>query len=276
MAAPILPASHGPGNGPTIGPTRHEYERPEYCKFGSNKDYSPTPPSGTSALGATMRESSAVNAKSPTERTRLRRLHERGRFDKESLHAILDAGLLCHVGYVVDGAPVVTPTLYWREGDRVYWHGSSASHMLRHQAGGAPVCLTVSHLDGIVLARSGFHHSINYRSVMLFGNARQVTGAAAKERHLKTFMEQLYPGRWDQLRPLTAQEIKATKLLGMDIDEASAKIRTGPPIDDEEDYALPIWAGVVPVRRVIGEPVPDPRLKAGVAEPDHLRHLVLG
>ena len=133
-----------------------------------------------------------------------------------------------------------------------------------------------SHLDGIVLARSGFHHSINYRSVMLFGNARQVTGAAAKERHLKTFMEQLYPGRWDQLRPLTAQEIKATKLLGMDIDEASAKIRTGPPIDDEEDYALPIWAGVVPVRTVIGEPVPAPRLKAGVAEPDHLRNLVLG
>ena len=223
-----------------------------------------------------MRESTAVNAKSPTERTRLRRLHERGRFDKESLHAILDAGLLCHVGYIVDGAPVVTPTLYWREGDRVYWHGSSASHMLRHQVGGGPVCLTVSHLDGIVLARSGFHHSINYRSVMLFGNARQVTGAAAKEHHLKTFMEQLYPGRWDGLRPLTAQEIKATKVLGMDIDEASAKVRTGPPIDDEEDYALPIWAGVVPVRRVIGEPVPDPRLMAGVAEPDHLRHLELG
>ena len=223
-----------------------------------------------------MRESTAVKSKSPTERTRLRRQHERGRFDKETLHAILDAGLLCHVGYVVDGAPFVTPTLYWREGDRVYWHGSSASRMLRHQAGGAPVCLTVSHLDGIVLARSGFHHSINYRSVMLFGSAHRVTGAAAKERHLRVFMEQLYPGRWDELRPLNAQETKATKVLGMDIDEASAKVRAGPPIDDEEDYALPIWAGVVPVRTVIGKPVPDPRLRAGVAEPDNLRNQVLG
>ncbi len=223
-----------------------------------------------------MRESTAVKSKSPTERTRLRRLHERGHFDQETIHAILDAGLLCHVGYVVDGAPFVTPTLYWREGDRVYWHGSSASRMLRHQAGGVPVCLTVSHLDGIVLARSGFHHSINYRSVMLFGSARQVTGAADKERHLRTFMEQLYPGRWDELRPINAQEIKATKVLGMDIDEASANVRTGPPIDDEEDYALRVWAGVVPVRTVIGEPVPDPRLMAGVAEPDNLRHLVRG
>jgi hypothetical protein len=217
-----------------------------------------------------------VTAKSPTERTRLRRIHERGRFDKETIHAILDAGLLCHVGYVVDGAPFVTPTLYWREGDRVYWHGSSASRMLRHQAGGVPVCLTVSHLDGIVLARSGFHHSINYRSVMLFGGAHQVRGAADKERHLRTFMERLYPGRWDELRPLNAREIKATKVLGMDIDEASAKVRAGPPIDDEEDYALPIWAGVVPVRTVIGKPVPDPRLMAGVAEPDNLKLLELG
>jgi nitroimidazol reductase NimA-like FMN-containing flavoprotein (pyridoxamine 5'-phosphate oxidase superfamily) len=216
-----------------------------------------------------------MTSEAPSERTRLRRVHDRGHYDKETIHAILDAGLLCHVGYVIDGAPYVTPTLHWREGDHVYWHGSSASRMLRHQGAGAEVCLTVSHLDGLVVARSGFHHSINYRSAMLFGTAHKVAGAD-KEARLKTFLEHVFPGRWDAIRPITDQELKATTVLGMAIDEASAKVRTGPPVDDEEDYALPIWAGVVPIRTVIGEPEPDDRVLDGVAAPDHLKHFVFG
>ncbi len=212
-----------------------------------------------------------VETLAQTERTRLRRLHERGHFDRATVHAILDAGMICHVGYVIDGAPYVTPTIYWREGDRVYWHGSSASRMLRHQAAGAPVCLTVSLIDGIVLARSGFHHSINYRSVMVFGEVREVTDPAAKARHLEVFMERLFPGRWPELRAVEDQELKATKLLGMAIEEASAKIRTGPPVDDEPDYALPIWAGVLPLETVAGQPVPCPRLADTTAEPAYVR-----
>ena len=211
-----------------------------------------------------------------TERTRLRRAHERGRHDAETIHAILDAGLLCHIGYVMDGHPFVTPTLHWREGNRVYWHGSAASRMLRHQSGGVPVCLTVSLLDGIVVARSAFHHSINYRSVMLFGSAQAVTDRDAKERHLKALVDRIFPGRWEELRPITEKEIKATSVLGMDIEEGSAKIRTGPPKDDEEDYDLPIWAGVLPVQTVLGAAEPCPRLAEGVEEPEHLRGLILG
>ena len=206
-----------------------------------------------------------------TERTRLRRLHERGHFDRATVHAILDAGMICHVGYVIDGAPYVTPTIYWREGDRVYWHGSSASRMLRHQATGVPVCLTVSLIDGIVLARSAFHHSINYRSVMVFGEAREVTDPAAKARHLEVFMERLFAGRWPELRAVEDQEMKATKLLAMAIEEASAKIRTGPPVDDEPDYALPIWAGVLPLETVAGQPVPCRRLADSTAEPAYIQ-----
>lgn len=212
----------------------------------------------------------------PTERTRLRRLHERGSYDRETINAILDAGLLCHVGYVVDGKPYVTPTNYWREGDRVFWHGSSASRMLRHQAGGAPVCLTVSHMDGLVLARSGFHHSVNYRSVMIFGQAELIGDPAAKTAHLKAFIDGLFPGRWDELRPMTEQELKATTLLAMPIDEASAKVRTGPPVDDEEEYVLPVWAGVLPVETHIGKPIPDVHLKAGVARPSYIADFKLG
>ena len=216
-------------------------------------------------------EEQAVATLTPTKRTRLKRVHERGHFDKATVHAILDAGMICHVGYVFDGAPYVTPTLYWREDDRVYWHGSSASRMLRHQAAGASVCLTVSHIDGIVLARSGFHHSVNYRSVMVFGEAREVVEPVAKERHLKIFMDRLFPGRWPETRPINDQEMKATKLVGMAIEEASAKVRTGPPVDDEPDYALPIWAGVLPLGTTTGTPVPCPRLPDGIAEPAYLR-----
>lgn len=193
-----------------------------------------------------------------TERSRLRRNHNRGHFDRATIDAILDATLQCHVGYLLDGKPMVTPTFQWREGDHVYWHGSSASRALR-QSADAEVCLTVTLMDGVVLARSAFHHSVNYRSVMLFGRATQVTDPAAKAHHLQRFVDMISPGRWQALRPMTDQELKATTVLSMPIAEGSAKVRTGPPIDDEEDYVLPIWAGVVPITRGFGAPIPDPR-----------------
>jgi uncharacterized protein len=208
----------------------------------------------------------------PTPRTRVRRLGKRAHYDKPSVHAVLDAGVLCHVGYVIDGQPYVTPTLYWRAGGRLYWHGSSASRMLRHLKQGVPACLTVSHLDGFVLARSGFHHSVNYRAVMALGTARLVS-EDDKLATLEEFVERLFPGRWAELRPPTRQEIKATTVLWMDLDEVSAKIRTGPPLDDEEDYGLPIWAGVVPVETVIGRAQADPRLLGGVTLPGYLERL---
>ena len=206
----------------------------------------------------------------PTRRTRIRRLPKRAHYDRETVHAILDAGAMCHVGYVIDGEPYVTPTAYWRKGERVYWHGSSASRMLRTIAAGSPVCLTVTHLDGLVMARSAFHHSVNYRSVMVFGNATVVTDRDAKLAALEDFVERLYPGRWAELRPVNEQELKATTVLGMDLSEASAKIRTGPPVDDEEDYALPIWAGVVPVTIATGAPIDDARNLPGVKRPGNL------
>ncbi len=206
----------------------------------------------------------------PTERSRIKRVHERGAYDRESVYGVLDAGLLCHVGYVIDGQPYVTPTCYWREGDKLYWHGSSASRMLRTLETGVPVCLTVSMLDGLVLARSGFHSSINYRSVMAYGTAMVVDDADEKLAALAAFSERLTPGRWDELREATEQELKATTVVAMAIDEASAKIRTGGPIDDEDDYALDIWAGVVPVTTVIGEAIPDEKLKPGILMPDHV------
>ena len=210
----------------------------------------------------------------PTERTRVRRVHDRGRYDRETIDRIIDAALICHVGYVIDGLPYVTPTICWREGDRVYWHGSSASRMLR-KSEGTPVCLTVTHLDGLVLARSAFHHSANYRSVMLFGTAEKVTDRAEKLARMEAFVDGLYPGRWATLRPVNEQEIKATTILSIPIDEGSAKIRTGPPVDDEEDYALPIWAGVVPLHTAEGTPEPCPRLAPDTPRPDHATGLGL-
>jgi len=204
----------------------------------------------------------------PSDRTRLTRSPARGHHDRETIDAILDAGLLCHIAYVLDGSPVVTPTLYWRHGDRVYWHGSAASRMLR-QSAGHEVCLAVSHLDGIVLARSGFHSSINYRSVMLFGTAEQASDEDLPHI-LDEFIERLAPGRLETLRPPTPQELKGTTILSMAIEEASAKVRTGGPIDDEEDYDLPIWAGIIPVHTTLGPPIPDPRLAPGIDEPPHL------
>jgi uncharacterized protein len=186
----------------------------------------------------------------------VKRVHERGSYDRDTLHAVLDAGMLCHVGYVFDGYPVVTPTIYWREGDAIYWHGSSASRAIRASQD-LDVCLTVTHLDGLVLARSAFHHSANYRSAMIFGTARLLTGTDEKRASMKAMMDGLYPGRWDALRPTTDQELKATRILWMPLDEASVKIRTGDPIDDEQDMTADIWAGVVPFRLAMDAAEPD-------------------
>ena len=205
-----------------------------------------------------------------TNRSKVRRLPKRGSAERTQVYAILDAHFLCHIGYVIDGQPYVTPTGYWRHGDRIYWHGSSASRMLRAQTAGIPVCLTVTLVDGLVLARSGFHHSINYRSVMAFGLATKVEDLAEKKAALDAYVQRLYPGRNAELRGIDPQELKATSLLGMTIEEASAKVRTGPPVDDEPDYALPVWAGVVPLTEVVGTPIPDPRLAPGTPFPQHL------
>jgi hypothetical protein len=184
--------------------------------------------------------------------------------------AILDAALLCHVAYVIQGQPYCTPTMFWREGDMLYWHGSSASRMLRHLKAGIPACLTVSHLDGLVLARSGFHHSLNYRSAMCFGTAHIVDDPEAKAKALAAVVDRLYPGRTATLRPNDPQEVKAVTVIGMRIEDASAKVRAKNVADDEEDYALPIWAGVVGIRTMIGVDDPCPRLQPDVARPDNL------
>ena len=211
-----------------------------------------------------------MNAFTPTDKSKVKRLHERGHYDKETVYAILDAGMIAHIGYIIDGQPFVTPTAYWRDGNRIYWHGSAASRMLRAEAKGIPVCVTVTHLDGLVLARSGFHSSINYRSVMAFGTAQMVTDADEKVHHLNRFIDRILPGRNATLRPIDPQEAKGTTVIWMEIDEASAKIRTGPPKDDEPDYALDCWAGVVPIMQVVGRAEADPKLKAGVGWPEHL------
>lgn len=212
----------------------------------------------------------------PTDRSRVKRLHERGKYDEASVYAVLDAGFIAHIGYVIDGQPYVTPTSYWRRGRHLYWHGSSASRMLRTQAKDIPVCVTVSLLDGLVMARSGFHHSINYRAVMAFGRAHIIEDAAEKEAELDYFIERVSPGRLATLRPVDQQELKGTTLIGMEIEEASVKVRNGPPKDDEEDYALDVWAGVVPVRQVVGALENDPKLKAGIGVPEHMRRFAEG
>ena len=211
----------------------------------------------------------------PTDRVRLRRQHTRGAYDKASIHSILDVMPMCSVGYVFDGRPLVTPTFQWRDGNDVFWHGSSASRMLR-AVDTADVCLTVAVLDGLVVARSGFHHSVNYRSAMLLGNARRVDDPEEMEARLKAFVDGLFPRRWDALRPATAQELRATTVMTMPIDEAAAKVRTGPPVDDEEDYALSIWGGVIPIRMQVLDPVPDPRNIPGVEPPEHTLNDRLG
>jgi len=207
---------------------------------------------------------------SPTQRTRLRRLPERGSFDREAVYRILDEGFVCHVGFTVDGQPYVIPTAYARVGDRLYIHGSAASRMLRALSWEVEACVTVTLVDGLVLARSAFHHSINYRSVMIFGTAAVVQGEGEKLKALEAFTEHVMPGRWRDVRPPTSGEVKATTVLSLPLEEASAKVRAGPPLDDEADYALDVWAGVLPLRLTAGEPAGDPRMDAGVALPAYV------
>ncbi len=205
-----------------------------------------------------------------TPRNRVKRLHERGSYDHAAVYAILDAAMICHVAYVIDGQPYATPTLFWRKDDTLYWHGSSASRMLRHLKAGTPACLTVTHLDGLILARSGFNHSANYRSAMCFGTARLLDDPEEKAEAMRDVVDRFYPERNALLRPLTTQEAKATSVIMMPIDEASAKVRAKGVGDDEEDFALPIWAGVIPVTSVIGKTQPCTRLVPGVEKPETL------
>ncbi len=211
----------------------------------------------------------------PSDRTRVKRLNKRAKYDEDTVHGILDAMPICHVGYIFKGAPFVTPTLQWREADHIYWHGSSASRMLE-ACDGAEVCVTVTIIDGMVMARSAFNHSCNYRSVMVFGRAYKIMDPAEKETRLRNFTDRLFPGRWDILRPVTAKELKATTMLGLSLDEASAKVRNGPPGDDEEDYALPIWAGVIPLRTQVLPPIDDPRLLPKLKPPAHVTAFKIG
>lgn len=207
-----------------------------------------------------------------TDRTKLKRLPKRGHFDRETVYAILDEGFICHVGFAVDGQPFVIPTGYARVGDKLYIHGSQASRMLRSLAGGLNACVTVTIVDGLVLARSAFHHSINYRSVLVFGRATLVDDPKEKYDALVSLSEHIVRGRWADVREPNEVEMKQTTVLCLPMEEASAKIRTGPPLDDEEDYALPMWAGVVPLKLVAGEPINDPRLPADIPVPEYALH----
>jgi nitroimidazol reductase NimA-like FMN-containing flavoprotein (pyridoxamine 5'-phosphate oxidase superfamily) len=207
----------------------------------------------------------------PTERTQVKRLPKRGAYDRETVFKILDEAFVCHVGFVVDGQPYVIPTNYGRVGETLYLHGSAASRMLRTLSEGIPVCVTVTLTDGLVLARSAFHHSVNYRSVVVLGTARLVNDPAEKMEALRLFTEHIIKGRWDDIRQPTEQEMKGTTVLALPMEEVSAKVRTGGPVDDEEDYALPVWAGVLPLPVTAAAPIPDTRLNAGTQIPDYMK-----
>ena len=205
-----------------------------------------------------------------TERTKVKRLPARGSYDRETIYSILDEGFICHVGFIVDGQPYVIPTGYARIGDDLYIHGSAASRMLRNLSKGVDVCVTVTLVDGLVLARSAFHHSINYRSVVILGKAELVEDREEKDKVLKAFTEHIIPGRWAEIRWPNELEMKATSVLKLPIEEASAKIRTGGPKDDDEDYEMNVWAGVLPLSVEAGEPIPDEVLPNGIDVPDHV------
>jgi len=202
-----------------------------------------------------------------TQRTTLKRLPQRGSFERQQINEILDEGFICHVGFVVNGEPVVIPTGYARVGDELVIHGSQASRMLRQLGQGIDVCVTVTLIDGLVLARSAFHHSMNYRSVVVFGRARVIEDREEKLSALTALSEHMIRGRWDEVREPNDRELQLTTVLSIPLNEASAKVRTGPPVDDEEDYDLPVWAGVIPLQMTANEPVADPRLGANIPVP---------
>jgi nitroimidazol reductase NimA-like FMN-containing flavoprotein (pyridoxamine 5'-phosphate oxidase superfamily) len=205
-----------------------------------------------------------------TPRTTLKRLPKRGSHDREVINAILDEGFICHVGFAIEGRPFVIPTGYARLKDQLLIHGSQASRMLRTLSEGIEVCVTVTLLDGLVLARSAFHHSMNYRSVVIFGRATLVEDRAEKSLALFALSEHMIPNRWRDVREPTESELRQTTVLSVPIDEASAKIRTGPPLDDEEDYGMEVWSGVVPLRMIAGQPIADPRLLPDIDAPDYV------
>ena len=207
-----------------------------------------------------------------THRTQIKRLPQRGNYEREAIYQILDEGLVCHVGFAVDGQPVVIPTAYGRVGDQLYIHGSPASRMLRSLQNGIEVCVTVTLLDGLVLARSAFHHSMNYRSVVIFGTATTVEDTEQKQEALRAFTEHVVPGRWAEVRLPSRQEIQGTLVLSLSLNEASAKVRSGPPNDDEADYSLPVWAGVIPLQVVTGEAIVDPRLQQEINLPAYVQN----
>jgi nitroimidazol reductase NimA-like FMN-containing flavoprotein (pyridoxamine 5'-phosphate oxidase superfamily) len=206
----------------------------------------------------------------PSERTQVKRLPKRGVYDRQAVYAILDEGFVCHAGFSVDGQPYVIPTGYGRSGDTLYLHGSAASRMLRTLSAGVPVCVTVTLLDGLVMARAAFHHSMNYRSVVVLGTARLVEDLKEKMDALHVFTDQVARGRWNDVRKPTEQELKATIVLALPLEEVSAKVRTGPPIDDDQDYALPMWAGVVPLKLTAQAPLADPRANPAFPAPAYL------
>jgi len=202
---------------------------------------------------------------------RVRRHPERGRYDRSSIDAVLDAGLIAHVAVVREGQPIVLPTLYVRRGDWLYLHGAPAATWLRNMAAGTPVAVTVTLLDGLVLARSVYNHSLNYRSVVVLGRPEAVNDREEKLAALQAMVERVQPGRWGDARPPSAAELRATRVLRLRLDRASAKVREGPPVDDAEDLSLPVWAGVLPVRTVVGEPVADTQGSMPVDQPGYLR-----
>ncbi len=203
----------------------------------------------------------------PTQRTTIKRLPKRANYECETVYQILDEGLVCHVGFVVDGQPFVIPTAYGRVEDKLYIHGSPASRMLRSLKEGIPVCITVTLIDGLVLARSAFHHSMNYRSVVIFGTASIVSNPEEKLEALHAFTEHVVPGRWEEVRQPSRNELTGTLVLSLPLVEASAKVRTGPPSDDEADYSIPVWAGEIPLRVVADAPIDDSRLQPGIVLP---------
>jgi nitroimidazol reductase NimA-like FMN-containing flavoprotein (pyridoxamine 5'-phosphate oxidase superfamily) len=205
-----------------------------------------------------------------SERVTVKRFPQRGVYDRAAIDAILDEGLICHVGFTVDSQPFVIPTIYARDGDRLYFHGSQASRMLRALRGGIAVCVTVTLLDGLVLARSAFNHSMNYRSVVVLGTAVEVADPAAKLAALKTISDHVIPGRWEEVRPPNDSELAGTSVLAVPIAEASAKIRRGPPMDDEVDYALPVWAGQLPLKLEVQAPIADARLAPSINVPGYI------
>ncbi len=204
---------------------------------------------------------------SPTQRSQIKRVPQRGNYERQAIYDILDEGLICHLGFTVDNQPYVIPTAYGRVEDQLYIHGSPASRMLRSLQTGIEVCLTVTLLDGLVLARSAFHHSMNYRSVVVFGTATIVKDPNAKLAALRAFTDHVMPKRWENVRPPHRQEMQGTLVLSLPLTEASAKVRTGPPLDDEADYALPVWAGVLPLKLVAGEAIADSRVPSTINIP---------